>query len=119
MSQATAPLDQNEAGEKALELMGNGPSPEPIHWSQRMLPMKEAFEVSGRSSSSYYRDVQVGRMPPPVPVGGSSRVPGWELLKAITKLIAERDSDLPPDHMAQPGPMGGRDRGAEKRGRDG
>jgi len=67
------------------------PSPEPIHWSQRMLPMKEAFVVSGRSSSSYYRDVQEGRMPAPVPVGGSSRIPGWELLKAITKLISERD----------------------------
>ncbi len=62
-----------------------------IHWSERMLRMKEAFEVSGRSSSSYYRDVQAGRMPAPVPVGGSSRVPGWELLDAISKLIAERD----------------------------
>jgi len=100
-SHSETPRDQKEASEKAFGLMQSGPSqdgqsqggtsPEPIHWSQRMLPMKEAFEVSGRSSSSYYRDVQAGRMPAPVPIGGSSRIPGWELLKAITKLISERD----------------------------
>ena len=65
--------------------------PDRHEWAARMLPMKEAFEISGRSSSSYYRDVQIGRMPAPVPIGGSSRVPGWELFDAITKLIAERD----------------------------
>ncbi len=85
------PLAQKEASEKAFDLKSAYTSPEAIHWSTRMLRMKEAFEISGRSSSSYYRDVQIGRMPAPVPIGGSSRVPGWELLKALTKLIAERD----------------------------
>ena len=92
MPQSHTPLTQKEASEKAFDLKQACTSPEPIHWSERMLPMKEAFEISGRSSSSYYRDVQIERMPAPVPVGGSSRVPGWELLKAISKLIAARDN---------------------------
>ena len=91
MPSSHIPRTQKEASEKALELVQASPSPEPIHWATRMLRMKEAFEISGRSSSSYYRDVQVGRMPAPVPIGGSSRIPGWELLKAINMLIAERD----------------------------
>ena len=92
MPQSHTPRNQKEASEKALGLMeGVAASGPVVPWSERMLPMKEAFEISGRSSSSYYRDVQIGRMPAPVPIGGSSRVPGWELLKAITKLIAERD----------------------------
>ncbi len=84
MPQSHTPRNQKEASAKASEPV--------VHWSERMLPMKEAFQVSGRSSSSYYRDVQIGRMPAPVPVGGSSRVVGWELSNAITKLIAERDA---------------------------
>ncbi len=86
------PITQRNLSERALDLKQAGTSPESIHWATRMLPMKEAFVVSGRSSSSYYRDVQIGRMPAPVPVGGSSRVPGWELSKAIEKLIAARDN---------------------------
>ncbi len=91
MPQSHTPRNQQEASAKAFEQKQDGTSPATIHWSTRMLPMKEAFAISGRSSSSYYRDVQVGRMPAPVPIGGSSRVPGWELLKAITKLISKRD----------------------------
>ncbi len=97
MPSSHTPRTQKEASEKALELVQRGRSPEPIHWATRMLHMKEAFEISGRSSSSYYRDVQAGRMPAPVPIGGSSRVPGWELLKAITKLISERDGEAARD----------------------
>ena len=92
MPQSHTPLTQKEASERAFDPKQAGTSPGSIHWSTRMLPMKEAFEVSGRSSSSYYRDVQIGRMPAPVPVGGSSRVPGWELSQAIEKLIAARDN---------------------------
>ena len=92
MSRHETPQTQKEASENALELRPFGASPASIHWAARMLPMKEVFEISGRSSSSYYRDVQIGRMPAPVPVGGSSRVPGWELSQAIEKLIAARDN---------------------------
>ena len=90
MSNQQKPRTQNGASKKAFDLKMAGTSRESIHWSSRMLPMKEAFEITGRSSSSYYRDVEIGRMPAPVPIGGSSRVPGWELLKAIAKLIAAR-----------------------------
>ena len=93
MPQLHTPRNQKEASEKTFGLMEGGAASGPVvPWAERMLPMKEAFKISGRSSSSYYRDVQIGRMPAPVPIGGSSRVPGWELLKAITKLIAERDT---------------------------
>ena len=92
MAHTETPQTQTEASNKAFDLKHGG-TPGTIHWSTRMLPMKTAFEISGRSSSSYYRDVQIGRMPAPVPIGGSSRVPGWELLRAITKLIAERDAE--------------------------
>jgi predicted DNA-binding transcriptional regulator AlpA len=93
MSRQNLPQTQTEASIKAFSLRHAGTVPETIHWATRMLPMKIAFEISGRSSSSYYRDVQIGRMPAPVPIGGSSRIPGWELLTAINKLIDEADRD--------------------------
>ena len=75
--------EANEARQKI-----DPPAPE---WASRLLKVREVCGIVDENPSTIYRKVGAGIYPGLIHMGGSSRMPGWDLWGVIKALMAERD----------------------------
>ena len=60
-------------------------------WASRLLKIREVAAIVGENPATVYRKIDADIYPSTVHIGGSSRMPGWELWGRIKGLMAKRN----------------------------